>query len=68
MSLCRHSIESHLYEGELLASVTRHIPGLFQSIPGTHQFNQCLIIDWVLTWIHWLMLPIICSPIKSMGT
>ncbi|MEQ8952717.1 MAG: tRNA dihydrouridine(20/20a) synthase DusA, partial [Gammaproteobacteria bacterium] len=35
-------IESQLAEGERLASITRHILGLFQGIPGTRRFKQYL--------------------------
>lgn len=35
-------IESQLAEGERLASITRHVLGLFQGIPGTRRFKQYL--------------------------
>lgn len=35
-------IESQLAEGEKLGSITRHILGLFQCIPGTRRFKQHL--------------------------
>jgi len=35
-------IESQLSEGEKLSSITRHILGLFQGIPGTRRFKQYL--------------------------
>ena len=36
---------AELDEREKLGPITRHLLDLFQGIPGTGQFNQCLTIE-----------------------